>query len=107
MKTKLAEKINEIKSLGWEIQNQSFTHPHNNDYIECFYFKSPRMKSFPLMHESLNLYEAESLCVARECIKNLIEQVRGLPLSKIANFFKENPDETFDSPRIELNLSLK
>lgn len=92
--------IEEVKSLNWQFYNKSFIHPHNNDLIESYYFRSPRMSTLSPIEPETNLKRVEAKSVALSFLaKHNAKIFEEFTLSSL-NFFLDHPNEDVNTNRI-------
>lgn len=102
----MQKKIAEVMSLRWEFSDHSFIHPHNNDYVESFYFKSPRMNRYSALFENTDLKQAEASSIALDFIhrqKTVLDERSAV--DDVRDYFLQNPDESYETTKLKFMLS--
>jgi hypothetical protein len=97
-------KIAEVISRRWEWTDQSFTHPHNNDYVEIYYFKSPRMTRFANLHENTDLTKAEARSVALEALERFKNSLKDEIGADLEEYFTKHPNELHTTTNLNISL---
>lgn len=104
----IQEKIEEAKALGWEVNDRSYVHPHNNSHEEYYSYKSPRMRHVGFLHRDIDLLAAEANCVADDFISQAkMNMDTNAVMEKLQTFFRENPTEGPDTTEVFFALTHK